>query len=112
MLENLVGEGGGLFRSVGSATPGSYGAVTEIYGEGLRLPPLRLVSQGRLNEDLEKVILAKVGKAVFHDLVLPGDQISLEAQVDNIAEEAATISGTIRCGDKVIAEINLMFIVY
>ena len=27
---------------VGSATPGSYGAVTEIYGEGLRLPPLRL----------------------------------------------------------------------
>jgi len=45
---------------VGSATPGSYGAVTEIYGEGLRLPPLRLVSQGRLNEDLEKVILANV----------------------------------------------------
>ena len=32
---------------VGSATPGSYGAVTEIYGEGLRLPPLRLVIQGR-----------------------------------------------------------------
>ena len=31
---------------VGSATPGSYGAVTEIYGEGLRLPPLRLVSRG------------------------------------------------------------------
>ncbi len=31
---------------VGSATPGSYGAVTEIYGEGLRLPPVRLVSQG------------------------------------------------------------------
>ena len=25
---------------VGSASPGSYGAVTEIYGEGLRLPPL------------------------------------------------------------------------
>ena len=24
---------------VGSATPGSYGAVTDIYGEGLRLPP-------------------------------------------------------------------------
>ncbi len=24
---------------IGSATPGSYGAVTEIFGEGLRLPP-------------------------------------------------------------------------
>jgi N-methylhydantoinase B len=45
---------------VGSATPGSYGAVTEIYGEGLRLPPLRLVSRGTLNADLEKVILANV----------------------------------------------------
>ena len=45
---------------VGSATPGSYGAVTEIYGEGLRLPPLRLVSRGSLNVDLEKVILANV----------------------------------------------------
>ncbi len=45
---------------VGSATPGSYGAVTEIYGEGLRLPPLRLVSKGKMNEDLEKVILANV----------------------------------------------------
>ncbi len=45
---------------VGSATPGSYGAVTEIYGEGLRLPPLRLVSKGVPNVDLEKVILANV----------------------------------------------------
>ncbi len=45
---------------VGSATPGSYGAVTEIYGEGLRLPPLRLVSKGVPNADLEKVILANV----------------------------------------------------
>ena len=45
---------------IGSATPGSYGAVTEIYGEGLRLPPLRLVSRGALNVDLEKVILANV----------------------------------------------------
>jgi N-methylhydantoinase B len=45
---------------VGSATPGSYGAVTEIYGEGLRLPPLRLCNRGVLNADLEKVILANV----------------------------------------------------
>ena len=27
---------------IGSATPGSYGAVTEVYGEGLRLPPVRI----------------------------------------------------------------------
>ena len=45
---------------VGSATPGSYGAVTEIFGEGLRLPPLRLISRGTVNADLENVILANV----------------------------------------------------
>ena len=38
---------------VGSATPGSYGAVTDIFGEGLRMPPLRLISRGTLNADLE-----------------------------------------------------------
>jgi N-methylhydantoinase B len=45
---------------VGSATPGSYGAVTQIFGEGLRIPPLRLISRGALNADLEKLILANV----------------------------------------------------
>ncbi len=45
---------------IGSATPGSYGAVTEIFGEGLRIPPLRLINCGTLNVDLEKLILANV----------------------------------------------------
>lgn len=45
---------------IGSATPGSYGAVTEIYGEGLRLPPVRLVSKGQMNRDIEAIILANV----------------------------------------------------
>jgi N-methylhydantoinase B len=45
---------------VGSATPGSYGAVTDIFGEGLRIPPLRLINRGRLNVDVEKLILANV----------------------------------------------------
>jgi len=45
---------------VGSATPGSYGAVTQIFGEGLRMPPLRLISRGTLDRELEKLILANV----------------------------------------------------
>src|SRR5436190_10849167 len=45
---------------VGSATPGSYGAVTQIFGEGLRIPPLRLISRGALDVDLERLILANV----------------------------------------------------
>jgi len=55
------------------------------------------------------VILAKVKQAIFHDLVRPGDQLYLEAEIENLAEEAATIKGTIRCGDRLIADISLIF---
>jgi N-methylhydantoinase B len=45
---------------VGSATPGSYGAVTNIFGEGLRIPPVRLIRRGEPNADVEKLLLANV----------------------------------------------------
>lgn len=45
---------------VGSATPGSYGAVTEIYGEGLRLPPVRLYRDGKPDPNIEAIIIANV----------------------------------------------------
>jgi N-methylhydantoinase B len=45
---------------IGSATPGSYGAATNIFGEGLRIPPVRLISRGILNVDVEKLLLANV----------------------------------------------------
>jgi len=45
---------------IGSATPGSYGATTEIFGEGLRLPPVRLCTAGVPNPDVESIIFANV----------------------------------------------------
>ena len=45
---------------IGSATPGSYGAVTEIYGEGLRLPPVRLYRGGVPDSNVEAIIFANV----------------------------------------------------
>ena len=45
---------------VGSASPGSYGATTEIYGEGLRLPGVRLFTQGTLNRDIDDLIFSNV----------------------------------------------------
>jgi N-methylhydantoinase B len=45
---------------IGSATPGSYGAVTEIYGEGLRLPPVRLYRDGKPDASVEAIIFANV----------------------------------------------------
>ncbi|MGH7153955.1 MAG: hydantoinase B/oxoprolinase family protein, partial [Acetobacteraceae bacterium] len=45
---------------IGSATPGSYGAVTEVYGEGLRLPPVRLYREGQPVPGIEAIIFANV----------------------------------------------------
>ncbi len=57
----------------------------------------------------EKVILAKIKKAVFFDYVKPGDTIRLETQIESITPEAAGTAGKITCGEKLIAEIDLMF---
>ena len=66
-----------------------------------------LVGEARNFE--EKVILAKISKAVFHHYVRPGDTITLYAQIDSIAPEAASTSGQIKRGEELIAQINLMF---
>ncbi len=57
----------------------------------------------------EKVILAKIKKAVFFDYVKPGDTIELEAIIESIVSEAASTKGTITRSKKLIAEIDLMF---
>jgi N-methylhydantoinase B len=46
---------------VGGMTPGSMPAgAREIYQEGLRLPPVRLVAGGQRNEEIESLLLANV----------------------------------------------------
>ncbi|MGH7546413.1 MAG: hydantoinase B/oxoprolinase family protein, partial [Gemmatimonadota bacterium] len=45
---------------VGGMTPGSMPLAEEIYQEGLRLPVVRLVRAGRLDDDLWRTILANV----------------------------------------------------
>ena len=45
---------------IGGATPGSMGLSTDIYGEGLSIPPVRLVRNGALDEDVMRLILANV----------------------------------------------------
>ncbi|MCU1267426.1 MAG: 5-oxoprolinase (ATP-hydrolyzing) [Acidobacteria bacterium] len=45
---------------IGGATPGSMGLATDVYGEGVRIPPIRLVQNGELDTDLMQLILANV----------------------------------------------------
>ncbi len=48
-------------------------------------------------------------KCVFFDYVKPGDTIKLNTEIESITAEAASTSGKITCGEKLIAEIDLMF---
>jgi len=57
----------------------------------------------------EKVILAKVGKAVFHRLVRPGDSLLFDAKIEQFSEQGASTSGTITCGGEQVAELEIMF---
>src|SRR6266446_2660995 len=46
---------------VGGSSPGSYGSsATEIFQEGLRIPPVKLVEGGKLNEPIRDIILQNV----------------------------------------------------
>ena len=64
---------------------------------------------GEAKKFQEKVILAKIKKAVFFRYVRPGDTLKLEAQIEMITDEAASSSGKIFCGEKLVAEIDLLF---
>jgi N-methylhydantoinase B len=45
---------------IGGATPGSMGTATDVYGEGLRIPPVHLVRNGAISDDVMKLVLANV----------------------------------------------------
>jgi N-methylhydantoinase B len=45
---------------IGGGSPGSMGMAVDVYGEGLRIPPVKIVRGGRADEDLMKVLLANV----------------------------------------------------
>jgi 3-hydroxyacyl-[acyl-carrier-protein] dehydratase len=57
----------------------------------------------------EKVILAKIAKAEFTDIVVPGDQVTYEATIETIAPEAASTRGIVRKNGQQIGVVDLMF---
>ena len=57
----------------------------------------------------EKVILAKIGKAVFHRLVRPGETMTFHARIEQLSEQGASTAGTVTCGGDLVAEIEIMF---
>ena len=54
----------GHWPDVGGMTPGGFTpASTDVYQEGLRMPPVRLIEAGRMNESLLRVMLLNMRSA-------------------------------------------------
>jgi 3-hydroxyacyl-[acyl-carrier-protein] dehydratase len=75
--------------------------------EGMAQTAGILVGQARDFE--EKVILAKIARAEFDDIVVPGDQLEYEVEITSIAPEAASTSGVVRKNGMPIGRIDLLF---
>jgi N-methylhydantoinase B len=45
---------------VGGAVPGSMAPASDVHGEGLRIPPVKLVRKGRIEEDVLQLLLANM----------------------------------------------------
>ena len=75
--------------------------------EGMAQTAGILVGQAR--DFKEKVILAKITRAQFDQDVVPGDQITYQAEIVNIAPGAASTRGTVLRNGEQIGQVDLMF---
>jgi N-methylhydantoinase B len=80
---------------VGGSSAGSYGSsATEIFQEGLRIPPVRIVADGRLNEDLRAIVLQNVRQPEILWGDLQSQLASLEIGAGGIERLAAKLGTT------------------
>ncbi|HEX7999819.1 MAG TPA: hydantoinase B/oxoprolinase family protein [Pyrinomonadaceae bacterium] len=69
---------------IGGASPGSMGMATDVYGEGLRIPPVRIVRGGRVDVELMRLVLTNVRGAVER-------RADFEAQIGSLQTGAARL---------------------
>jgi 3-hydroxyacyl-[acyl-carrier-protein] dehydratase len=64
---------------------------------------------GEVNQFKEKVILAKVPRAVFHREMLPGEQLIYDAEILHLRPEGAAVSARVTVASQVTAEAEIFF---
>ena len=65
---------------------------------------------GHSTDFREKVILAKIEKAEFYQIVTPGDQMVLEARIIENREEGCKVVGEVSVNGARVASATLMFV--
>jgi 3-hydroxyacyl-[acyl-carrier-protein] dehydratase len=64
---------------------------------------------GEVNQFREKVVLAKVPKAIFHRDMLAGEMLTYEAEILHLRPEGAAVAGRVLVGEEVTAEAEIFF---
>jgi 3-hydroxyacyl-[acyl-carrier-protein] dehydratase len=64
---------------------------------------------GEMNEFRERIVLAKVSKAVFHRPALAGDTLTYRAELKRVDEIGAYAAGTSHVGQELQAEVEFFF---
>jgi len=64
---------------------------------------------GEMDGFNQRVVLAKIGKAVFNRAVIPGETLRYEAQVADVKRDGAFATVMAYVGDEQVAEVELMF---
>jgi 3-hydroxyacyl-[acyl-carrier-protein] dehydratase len=91
----------------------------DLYMPGFPVMPCSLIVEGLAQtggilisefKDFEKpVVLAKIGKAVFHRPALPGDTMTYSTEIVDTQPEGAIVQGTSHIEGELHAEIGLSF---
>ncbi|HTN75053.1 MAG TPA: 3-hydroxyacyl-ACP dehydratase FabZ family protein [Pirellulaceae bacterium] len=64
---------------------------------------------GEMNEFRERVVLAKLGKAVFHRPAMAGDTLRYTADVQDVKPDGAIVHTTCHIGDELQSEVEMVF---
>jgi len=64
---------------------------------------------GEMEGFAQRVVLAKIGKAIFHRPAVPGDLLRYEATIADVKGDGSLASVNGYIGDELVAEVELMF---
>src|SRR5581483_10566186 len=64
---------------------------------------------GEMDGFQQRVVLAKIGKAVFNRPIIPGETLRYEAQVADVKRDGAFATVVARVDEEQVAEVELMF---
>jgi len=65
---------------------------------------------GEANKFAQRVILGKIPRAEFYDVVRPGDQLTYEVKLVDLRSEGAVVEGQAYVDGRLVADVELFFV--